>query len=439
MPKDKQKSKRSAPVVASASKKYSEAPAKTKAIPDLAPVDDANNSENEEHEAGDEEDEDEDDVDEEGIERLMKALGDDGLDDFAKAQLALVSDDDEDDEGDGGSDVDSEEDEDGEEAPGSDDDAEEDGIIFMNGEAEDTASGDDDEDDEDDEDGMNIDGDVAEAADVLPKVVVNNKVALQRIRDTIKLDSTLPWTETLVTTYPETLDTVDHNDDLNREVAFYKQALHCAQQSRTLAQKHSLPFTRPGDYFAEMVKSDIHMERIRTKLLDESAAIKKSEEAKKQRILKKYGKQIQMDRIKERAKDKRDMLESIKSLKRKRGGVENLQDDDAFDIALDDTSERPLKRTDSGDIGRGRGRGRGRGKDGAAKLPRQARDAKFQWGSGGNRHAKSNTRESTDSYDARGRGRGRGGGKFGGRGGGRGGASSSRGGAKRLGKSRRNK
>lgn len=58
------------------------------------------------------------------------------------------------------------------------------------------------------------------------------------------------------------------------------------------------------------------MERIRTKLLDESAQIKKSEEAKKQRNLKKYGKQIQMDRIKERAKDKRDMLDSIKSLKR---------------------------------------------------------------------------------------------------------------------------
>jgi len=70
-----------------------------------------------------------------------------------------------------------------------------------------------------------------------------------------------------------------------------------------------------------MVKSDIHMERIRTKLLDESASIKKGEEAKKQRNLKKYGKQIQMDRLKERAKDKREMLESVKSLKRSEFGL----------------------------------------------------------------------------------------------------------------------
>ena len=42
--------------------------------------------------------------------------------------------------------------------------------------------------------------------------------ALERIRDTIKLDPSLPWTETLVVTYPETIE-VDVNDDLNRELA----------------------------------------------------------------------------------------------------------------------------------------------------------------------------------------------------------------------------
>jgi hypothetical protein len=43
---------------------------------------------------------------------------------------------------------------------------------------------------------------------------------MERIRETIKLDSSMPWTETLVVTYPETID-VDVDDDLNRELALF--------------------------------------------------------------------------------------------------------------------------------------------------------------------------------------------------------------------------
>lgn len=70
------------------------------------------------------------------------------------------------------------------------------------------------------------------------------------------------------------------------------------------------------DYFAEMVKSDAHMERIRQKLLDETAGIKKGEQAKRQRELKKFGKQVQVEKLKEREKGKKDMQDKLKSLKR---------------------------------------------------------------------------------------------------------------------------
>jgi hypothetical protein len=50
---------------------------------------------------------------------------------------------------------------------------------------------------------------------------VNNvQIALERIRETIQLDPSLPWTETLSISYPEVID-VDVNDDLNRELALY--------------------------------------------------------------------------------------------------------------------------------------------------------------------------------------------------------------------------
>jgi rRNA-processing protein EBP2 len=49
-------------------------------------------------------------------------------------------------------------------------------------------------------------------------VLVYGQIALERIRDTIKLDQSLPWTETLTVSFPETID-VDVDDDLGRELA----------------------------------------------------------------------------------------------------------------------------------------------------------------------------------------------------------------------------
>lgn len=103
----------------------------------------------------------------------------------------------------------------------------------------------------------------------------------------------------------------------------YKQALHSAQEARTLALKLKFPFTRPADYFAEMVKSDSHMERIRQRLLNESAEIKRSEEKRKERQNKKYGKQIQVEKQKEREQAKKGMDERIKGLKRSKPQFQN--------------------------------------------------------------------------------------------------------------------
>ncbi|KAJ7490462.1 eukaryotic rRNA processing protein EBP2-domain-containing protein [Mycena latifolia] len=371
------------------------------------------------------------------MERLMKALGDHGLDEFEQMQLHVTLGGDEAGEDD-------------------DDDDSSDGDFTLGQEAEDASDGEgsdsEDEEGEDDEEDVDEEGEGEEDValddvesvddDAVPrqKIEIDNTVALARIRETIQLDRFFPWTETLVLSYPDSID-VDVNDDLNRELAFYKQALHGATAARALAEKHNFPFTRPADYFAEMVKSDAHMERIRQRLLDERAGIKKSEDKRKEREGKKFGKQVQIERLKEREKGKKEMEERLKGLKRKRGDMldKPSAEDDGFDIAVEDAiADRPAKR------GRGSAPGaRGRGEDGrgggrGVKVSRQARDQKYGFG-GTKKHAKSNTRESTDDFGGgrRGGGGGRGGrggarGGFG-RGGGRGGA----GGAKRLGKSRR--
>ena len=65
-----------------------------------------------------------------------------------------------------------------------------------------------------------------------------------------------------------------------------------------------------------MIKTDAHMERIRQRLLDESAGIAKSEARRREREGKKIGKQVQLEKIKERERSKKDTEERLKVLKR---------------------------------------------------------------------------------------------------------------------------
>jgi hypothetical protein len=83
-----------------------------------------------------------------------------------------------------------------------------------------------------------------------------------------------------------------------------------------LLKKEGVPFTRPTDYFAEMVKSDEHMGIIKKKMMDEAASKKAAAEARKQRDLRKFGKQVQVAKLQERDKAKRDTMEKIQILKR---------------------------------------------------------------------------------------------------------------------------
>lgn len=114
----------------------------------------------------------------------------------------------------------------------------------------------------------------------------------------------------------EELEVPDANDDLTRELAFYKVCQSAAVQARRLLKKEGIPFTRPADYFAEMVKTDEEMNQIKKKLFDEAASKKASADARRQRDLKKFGKQVQVAKLQQRAKEKRDTLEKINSLKR---------------------------------------------------------------------------------------------------------------------------
>lgn len=274
--------------------------------------------------------------------------------------------------------------------------------------------------------------------DILPhhRLTTHNPPALLRALSSIALPlATLPFSAHQSLTTPSPISIADINDDLNRELTFYSQSLSAVKTARALLHREgSTAFTRPADYFAEMVKSDEHMLKIKGKLTDEAASKRASADARKQRDLKKFGKEVQVRKEQERGKERRELGEKIKSLKRKRQGGEAAageREEEMFDVALEDAVGSKRGRGD--ERGRGRDGSRGRGRDARGRGGREKHDGKYGFG-GKKRFGKSGDAMSSGDmagFDLRGMK----GGARGARGGrGRGGA---RGGSQRLGKSRR--
>ncbi|KAI8829412.1 eukaryotic rRNA processing protein EBP2-domain-containing protein [Chytriomyces cf. hyalinus JEL632] len=263
---------------------------------------------------------------------------------------------------------------------------------------------------EDNEGGSESDGDDSEddmdESDDEPtaKVFRNDKPALLAKLDQIRLDSApgavLPWIEFQRITSIEPLELLptDVDNDLKREMAFYKQALEAAILGYKELRRANVPVHRPDDYYAEMVKSDEHMMRVRQKLVDEANSIAAAEKARKLRDAKKFGKKVQHEKLQEREKSKREELDKVKLLRKKAGSSKNKdgQDDDEFGISV----EKEYGETSSGKGGSeaaGVKMGKNGGKSSAAAVnhKRKAKDAKFGFG-GKKRLAKQNTRDSTD-------------------------------------------
>eukprot|EP00051_Salpingoeca_urceolata_P006396 m.84627 g.84627 ORF g.84627 m.84627 type:complete len:221 (-) comp14812_c0_seq3:253-915(-) len=161
-----------------------------------------------------------------------------------------------------------------------------------------------------------------------------------------------------------------------------RKAALCAGTYFVILKKPSIAARRPEDYYTEMVKTDDHMRRVRQNLLTEKQKLEASEQAKKQRAFKKYGKKVQQSILQQRQQQKKNMLETVE---RHRKDLKNRLpvEDDQFDIALEAAQAD---------------RGGARGKSGPS-LKRQQKDKKYGFG-GKKRHSRSNTKESfSDTSD----------------------------------------
>ncbi|KAK4147135.1 eukaryotic rRNA processing protein EBP2-domain-containing protein [Dichotomopilus funicola] len=251
-----------------------------------------------------------------------------------------------------------------------------------------------DEDEEIDVDELSAEDEEDEeqiAAGTRVRQTINNKEGLLAALRRFALDTnpkTVPFAfHQSVTSSKKTEESIPSvDDDLERELAFMNQSLEAARQARALLRKEGVPFTRPSDFFAETVRSDETMQKVKAKMVEEATAKKASAEARKQRDLKKFGKQVQVQKQQERAKQKRDTLEKINLLKRKRqdGGSSALgatEADDLFDVAIDNELR-------SAGNGSNKKRSAAGGDSRAPNAKRQKKDAKYGFG-GKKRHLKS--------------------------------------------------
>ncbi|EFW99738.1 rRNA processing protein [Grosmannia clavigera kw1407] len=230
---------------------------------------------------------------------------------------------------------------------------------------------------------------------------INNAAALTAalVRIRVPTDKSVPFSthqSVVPLSEPTAASIADIQDDVARELQLYRQSRDAAVAARRLLRVEGVPFSRPADYFAEMVKDDEHMQQVRARLVEAASAQKASAEARRQRDLKKFGKQVQVAKMQERAKAKKDTLEKIKTLKRKRSenGATNTHEADLFDVAVD--TEIGAKRGASsapGSLKRGRDGGRSGGPP-QPNAKRQKKNEKYGFG-GKKRHGKSGDAQSS--------------------------------------------
>lgn len=100
-----------------------------------------------------------------------------------------------------------------------------------------------------------------------------------------------------------------------------------------------VPIARPDDFFAEMMKTDEHMGKVKSRLLKQQVKIQTFEERKLRAENKKFHKAIKDHTMKEKHSVKRENMEAISKLKtkiqeRSRAGDDQMEDAEFNKIML---------------------------------------------------------------------------------------------------------
>ncbi|CAG4986972.1 unnamed protein product [Parnassius apollo] len=166
-------------------------------------------------------------------------------------------------------------------------------------------------------------------------------------------------------------------NEFKRENLIHRQAQAAVIDGIKRLKELNVPTKRPDDFFAEMAKSDEHMQKVRKNLMAKQAAQARTEKVRQLREQKKIAKRVQIDTKLKQAAEKKHMLEQLKRVRK--GKSTDLD-------FLEDNKGKNSKGNNS--------------KDPKNKISRKRanKDKKFGFG-GKKKGSKLNTRESTNQLE----------------------------------------
>lgn len=156
--------------------------------------------------------------------------------------------------------------------------------------------------------------------------LINEKDALLNHHARIKQDfaklmktKDIPWIETMDLTADQAIDkNLNVDDDIKRELIFYNLTLANTIKGIVKLKENGEKLNRPGDFFAEMVKSDNQMQNIKKQIIQEQQRIKKFEEKKNKIQNIKFAKAMKDSQHKQKADFKKKTREGIESWKQRK-------------------------------------------------------------------------------------------------------------------------
>lgn len=170
-------------------------------------------------------------------------------------------------------------------------------------------------------------------------------------------------------------------NDFKRETMFHRQAQAAVIDGISRLKKLSLKTIRPEDYFAEMVKTDDHMHKIRENLARKQQAAQRSEKVRQLRQQRKVGKQMQIEATLKKHSEKKKMLDEVKKYRK---GIRK-------DLDFLDDKKKPGNRGNSNNGKNSNNQSNSRSKRGLERM--KQKNSKFGFG-GKKKGMKLNTKES---------------------------------------------
>jgi rRNA-processing protein EBP2 len=148
---------------------------------------------------------------------------------------------------------------------------------------------------------------------------------------TVQLNEPSQWVERMALVATKSLpDDLNPDDDPKREEVFVQHALLSVMRGIQLLEKAGVPWKRPDDYYAEMLKDDVHMKKIRESVEKTKRRIEEQAHRRAMKDQKKFGKEIQAETLRQRAKFKKDLADKVSDWRRKRGRDINETLDDVL-------------------------------------------------------------------------------------------------------------